>query len=58
MAFLGHIIFSEGIEVDQRKIETVNNWPRILTPTDYWSFLGLACYYKRFVNDFVPLHLP
>ena len=53
MNFLGHIISSEGVEVDPRKMEAVKNWPRPLTPNDIRSFLDLACYYRRFVDGFV-----
>ena len=51
VAFLGHIIFSEGVEVDPRKMEAVKNWSRPLTPTDIRSFLGLAGYYQRFMDS-------
>ena len=56
--FLGHIISSEGIEVDPRKTEVVKNWPRLLTPTDIRSFLGPAGYYRRFVIDFASIASP
>ena len=46
VTFLGHIISSEGVEVDPRKTEAVKNCPRPLTPTDIRSFLGLADYYR------------
>ena len=42
VAFRRHIIACEGIEVDQKKIEAVKNWPTPLTPIDVRSFLGLA----------------
>ena len=45
VTFLIHIISSEGVEVDPRKMEKVKNWPRPLTPTDNKSILGLAGYY-------------
>ncbi|XP_069147980.1 uncharacterized protein [Solanum lycopersicum] len=50
VAFLSHIISSEGVEIDPRKTETVKNWPRPLTPTDIRSFLGLEGYYRRKPN--------
>ena len=53
VAFLGHIISSEGIEVDPKKMEAVKNCPRPLDLTDIRSFLGLAEYYRRFVDGFV-----
>ena len=52
VTFLGHIISSEGVEVDPRKMEAVKNWPRPLTLTDIRSFLCLAGYYQRFMDGF------
>ncbi|KAH0693041.1 hypothetical protein KY285_020138 [Solanum tuberosum] len=42
MAFLGHIVYDEGIRVDSQKIEAVKDWPRPTTTTEVRSFLGLA----------------
>ena len=50
--FLGHIISSERVEVDLRKIEALKNFCRPLAPTDIRSFLGLVIYYRRFVDGF------
>ena len=50
VAFLGHIIFSEGVEVYQRKIEVVKKWLSPLTPIDIRSFFGLDGDYRRFVE--------
>ena len=55
MTFLGHIISSEEVEVDPRKMETVKNWPRTLTKTNIRSFLGLAGYYWWFVDGFTSI---
>ncbi|KAH0670709.1 hypothetical protein KY289_025202 [Solanum tuberosum] len=52
VAFLCHIIFGDGIRVDTQKIEEVQNRPRPTSPTDIRSFLGLATYYRRFVEGF------
>ncbi|KAH0672886.1 hypothetical protein KY284_023973 [Solanum tuberosum] len=38
--------------VDTQKIEAVQNWPRPTSPTDIRSFLGLAGYFRRFVEGF------
>ncbi|XP_019256257.1 PREDICTED: uncharacterized protein LOC109234643 [Nicotiana attenuata] len=52
VAFLGHVVSSEGIKVDPQKIEAIKNWPRPTTPIEIRSFLGLAGYYRRFVKGF------
>ena len=58
VAFLWHIISSEGVGVYPRKTETVKNWPRPLTPIDIRSFLGLAGYYQSFVYGFASIASP
>ena len=58
MAFLGHIISSEGVEVDQWKTEAVNNWPRVPNPTDIRSSMTLVGYYRRFLDGFASIASP
>ena len=58
VAFLGHIISCEGVNIDKRKTEAVKNCPRLLTPTKIKSFLGLAGYYRRFVDGFASIVFP
>ena len=58
VAFLGHIISSEGVKVDTRKTEVVNNWLRPLIPTNIRLFLGLVGYYRRFVDIFASIASP
>ena len=58
VAFLGHVVSKEGISVDPAKIEAIVNWERPTTVTEIRSFLGLAGYYRRFVEGFSKLSGP
>ncbi|GKB28813.1 reverse transcriptase domain-containing protein [Tanacetum coccineum] len=50
--FLGHVIDSQGIHVDPAKIEVVKEWASSTTPIEVRQFLGLAGYYRRFIEGF------
>ena len=58
MAFMGHVISSEGVEVDPNEIEAVRNWPMTLTPRDIRRFLCLEGYNRRFLDGFVSIVSP
>nr|GFB58470.1 retrotransposon protein, putative, Ty3-gypsy subclass [Tanacetum cinerariifolium] len=56
--FLGHFVSAEGITMDPEKVEAITKWPRPTSVTEVHSFLGLAGYYRRFVEGFSCLALP
>ncbi|WMV09710.1 hypothetical protein MTR67_003095 [Solanum verrucosum] len=58
VAFHGHIVSSKVIEIDPEKTVVVKSRPRPLSPLDIQSFLGLAGYYRMFVEAFSSIVSP
>ncbi|GJX87928.1 putative reverse transcriptase domain-containing protein [Tanacetum coccineum] len=56
--FLSHVIDSQGIHVDPAKIESIKDWASPKTPTEIRQFLGLAGYYRRFIEGFSKIAKP
>ncbi|GJR84420.1 hypothetical protein Tco_0155205 [Tanacetum coccineum] len=56
--FLGHVINNSGIHVDPTKIDAVKNWASPTTPSEIRQFLGLAGYYRGFIEGFSKLAKP
>jgi hypothetical protein len=58
VSFLGHIVSNGGISVDPGKVKDVLNWKPPINVSEIRSFLGLAGYYKRFIEGFSKLAKP
>ena len=50
--FLGHILLAKGISANPEKVEKVRTWPVPKNIKEVQSFLGLASYYRRFIDKF------
>lgn len=58
VSFLGHVISKDGIDVDPYKVSDVLQWEPPKLVIEIKGFLGLACYYYRFIEEFSNLALP
>jgi hypothetical protein len=58
VAFLGHVLSGEGVVIDPSKIEAVFKWQSPRLATEIRSFLGLAGYYRRFIENFSKIVKP
>lgn len=56
--YLGHRVSVEGISPNLEKVKCVQEWPTHKSVKQLQSFLGLAGYYCRFVQDFAKIARP
>ena len=56
--YLGHTVTSEGVGTDPSKIEKVKNFPVPQNLKQVRSFVGLASYYRRFIESFADIAYP
>jgi len=52
------VVSEEGIHEDPSKIKAIENWSAPKTPTEIRQFLGLAGYYRRFIQNFSRIAKP
>ncbi|KAI2653818.1 Transposon Tf2-6 polyprotein [Labeo rohita] len=57
-SFLGYIIGSEGVAMDDKKVQAVLNWPPPTSVKELQRFLGFANFYRRFIRNFSSVAAP
>jgi hypothetical protein len=58
VSFLGHVLSENGVAVDPSKVKDVLEWEQPKNVKDIQSFLGLAGYYRRFIENFSKISKP
>jgi hypothetical protein len=58
VTFLGHVVNKDGLAVDPAKVQAVVEWERPTSVREIRSFLGLAGYYRRYIEGFSSLSGP
>ena len=56
--YLGHRVSREGVSTDPAKVEKVAHWPTPTSPQEVQQFLGLASYYRKFIQNFASIARP
>ena len=55
---MGVVIGPKGIQMKKEKVKRVLEWPTLKCVKDVQKFLGLANYYRRFIQDFASIARP
>ncbi len=58
VSFLGYVISSGGVAMEDQKVHTVVNWPQPTNLKELQRFLGFANFYRRFIRNFSSIAAP
>ncbi|KII73811.1 Transposon Ty3-I Gag-Pol polyprotein [Thelohanellus kitauei] len=58
VSYLGHVFSAEGMTTDEEKVKAVKNWPTPANKKELQKFIGLASYYRKFIENFAEISRP
>eukprot|EP00731_Ephydatia_muelleri_P000732 Em0001g732a len=58
VTYLGHTFAREGMAPDGSKVDVVVNWPQPGDEVEVRRFLGLASYYRKYIDKFADIAAP
>ena len=58
LEFLGHVVTSEGIKMQEGKIQSINKYPAPQNFKGVCRFLGMVGYYRPFIQNFASIARP
>lgn len=58
VAYLGHVISSRGVAVDNDKVNAIERWPIPTNLRDLRGFLGITGYYRKFISRYAKIAAP
>ena len=58
MRFLEYVVLSQGIWIEDERIEAIRNWPELKLVRDIQVFIGFANFYQQFIGGFSKIAAP